>query len=75
MHETKIFDKTISEYFDNDVLVFFGRNFTYSEEFGAQKIGGWYYKFSLNTSEGSNKTFGFGIFENFLAAKIEENCI
>ena len=38
MHEPKISEKTISENFGNGVLVFF-RNFTFSEEFGTQKMG------------------------------------
>ena len=54
---------------------FFRRNFTCSEEFGIQKIGGVYYKVSLNGSEGFNKISGVGIPENLLAAKIEGNCI
>ena len=45
-------------------------NFNYSEEFGTQEIGGGYHKFRLNESEGFNKTFGVGIRENLLAAKI-----
>ena len=35
-------------------------NFNYSEEFGAQKIGGGYHKFMLNGSEGFNKIFAVG---------------
>ena len=50
-------------------------NFNFSEEFGAQKIGGVYHKFRLNGSEGFNKIFGVGILENLLAAKSEGNCI
>ena len=42
-------------------------------EFSTQKIGGGYYKFRLNGSEGFNKIFGVGIFENLLTAKIEGN--
>ena len=49
--------------------------FSYSEEFGTQKIGGGYHKFRLNGSEGINKIFGAGILENLLAAKGEGNCI
>ncbi len=75
LHEPKISEKTTSEYFGNGVLVFPRRNFTCSEEFGTQKIGGWFYKFSLYGSKGSNKIFRVGILENLLAAKIEGNCI
>ena len=75
MHEPKISEKTISEFFGNGVLVFVRRNFNYSEEFGTQKIGGGYHKFRLNGSEGFNKIFGVGILENLLAAKSEGNCI
>ena len=67
--------KTISDFFGNCALVFFGRDFNYSEEFATQKIGGGCCKFRLNGSEGFNKIFGIGIFENSLAAKIEGNCI
>ena len=73
-HEPKISDKIISEYF-SEGFAFFRRNFTHSEEFGTQKIGGWYYKFRLNGNDAFNKIFGIGIFENLLAAKIGGNCI
>ena len=53
------------ECFGNGVLVFFRKSFTYSGEFGTQKIGGWYNKFRLNGSEGFNKIFGVGIFDNY----------
>ena len=44
-------------------------------EFGIQTIDGGYYKLRLKGSKGPNKTFGVGILENLLAAKIEGNCI
>ena len=75
LHEPKISEKTISEFFGNGVLVFFSRNFNYSEEFGTQKIGSGYHKFRLKGSEGFNKIFGFGILDNLLVAKSEGNCI
>ena len=49
-------------------------SFDYSEEFGAQKIGGGYPKFRLNGRKGFNKIF-VGILENLLAAKSEGNYI
>ena len=73
MHEPKISEKTISEFFGNGVC-FFRINFNYSEEFGTQKIGSGYHKFRSNGSEGFNKIFGFGILENLFAAKSEGNC-
>ena len=60
--------------FGNDFLVFSGE-INYSEEFVTQKIGGGYHKFRLYGSEGFNKIFGVGIFENLLASKLEGNCI
>ena len=60
MHEPKICDKTVSEYYGSGVLVFSGEIFSYSEEFGSQKTRGWYYKVTLNGSEGVNKIFGLG---------------
>ena len=48
---------------------------TYSEEFSTQKIGGGYYKFRINGSEGINKIFGVGIFDNSSAANFGGNCI
>ena len=45
LHEPKISEMTISEFFGNVVLVFFRRNFNYSEELGTQKIEGGYHKF------------------------------
>ena len=73
MHETKISEKIISEYFGDGVLVF--SEFFFSEEFGTQKIGGGYCKFRLNGSGGFNKISGVGILENLLAAKIQGNCV
>ena len=51
---------------------FFKRNFSHSEEFGTQKIGGGYNKFRLNGSEGFNNIFGVGMLKNVLAAKLKE---
>ena len=47
----------------------FRRNFTYSEEFGAQKIGGGHYRFRLNGSKRFNIIFGVGIFEKIMSSK------
>ena len=70
LHEPKISETTISEYFS-----FFRRNFNYSVEFGTQMIGDGYHKFRSNGSEGCNEIFSVGILENLLAAKSEGNCI
>ena len=45
---------------------------TYFSFCATQKIGGGYYKFSLNGSEGLNKIFGVSMLENLLAAKLKE---
>ena len=75
MHESKTSEKTISEYFGKGVLVFLQESFTCLEEFSTQKIGGRYYKFRLNGSEGFNKIFGIGISKILLAVESEGNCI
>ena len=74
MHEPKISEKTISEFFGNGVLVFSGE-ILITQRSSVHKRWGRYHKFRLNGSEGSNKIFGVGFLENLLAAKSEGNCI
>ena len=71
LHEPKISENTISEFFGNGVLVFSGEILNIQRSSVHKR----YTKFRLNGSEGFNKIFGVGILENLLAAKSERNCI
>ena len=64
LHEPKISEKTISEYFGNGVLVFQEKFHLFRGVRSPQKVEDEDHKFRLNGSEGFNKIFDVGTFEN-----------